>query len=341
MRKSIVVLISFISAIVIVVNGGETFSKADIEIIGNNKWITVIDEESVYYNNNHSAFTSLESNDGVLYLSFREAKSHRPSSTDKGQIRVLEYKNDCWLTNHIFFKEGVDLRDPYMINWNNHLLLYTNEFYSELLKTGWSELKPISHNVPYYPSIWKKRAYKGYLYGVANSGGKWPYLVKSEDGINWETVSEYKLGGNATEADMVFIADTMYICIRIDTPVGSNSLWGKTQYPFSTCQWSVMDISVASPEMIVHSDSTILLAGREYEYHRTDGTDAKYVSLFALNRDGGVKGRYLVDSSGVDVGYPSFVRINDGMYHMSYYTGPKNTEVRVLTIDINEDNLQQ
>ncbi len=302
-------------------------------------WINVISDECIYDNNNHAAFTSLEEWGGHQYLAFREAGAHRATPTDKGKIRVLKKKNNEWSLQHTFFMDGRDLRDPDIVKWNNRLLLYTSGHYSELTRSGWTELKSINHNAPYKPSIWKKRVHNNILYGIGNAEGKWPLLMNSEDGINWKVISEYKLGGNATEADMVFIADTMYICIRIDTPVGSNSLWGKSVYPYTKCHWSVMDISVASPEMIIHSKHTILLAGREYDYHRKDGKNARYVSLFALNTDGCVKARHIVERQGGDQGYTSFCKIKNDGYMMSYYAGIRNTAVRMLTFRINENKL--
>lgn len=136
---------------------------------------------------------------------------------------------------------------------------------------------------------------------------------------------------------MVFVEDTMYTCIRIDTPVGSNSLWGKSKYPFTSCNWTVMDVSVASPEMIKHSDSVFLLAGREYDYHNKEGNDARYISLFVLDRNGIVQDRVLIDKHTTDQGYPSFVKKKNKQYAMSYYVGSNTaTKVRLLTFEINE-----
>lgn len=301
-----------------------------------NTWISVISDECVYDNNNHAAFTSLKEWEGNMYVTFREAGFHRATDTDKGVIRVLQKTKNGWKPNQSFSVEGEDLRDPGFLSFKDRLFLYTNDYYSEYKKDGWTSLKPISHDAYYNPYIWKKRVYKNVAYGIGNEYGRWPLLLKSDDGVNWEVVCEYKLGGNASEADMVFVADTMYICFRIDTPAGSNSMWGISEYPFTESQWRMMDISIASPEMMLHSDNTILLAGREYDFHRNNGEDQINMSLFAVNKEGKVKQKYIVDGQDGDKGYASFSRGNDGIYHMSYYAGTENTLVRMLSFRIND-----
>ncbi len=306
----------------------------------NKAWINVISDECIYDNNSHAAFTSMEEWKGSLMVAFREAGSHRATPTDKGKIRVLEKKNNKWKLQHTFSLEGRDLRDPDLLKWGDRLLLYTYGHCTELTDTGWTKLKPIIHDAPFFPSIWKRRIYKNGAYGIGFCSGHWPLLFKSIDGEKWEKISEYKLGGNATEADMVFIADTMYICIRIDSPVGSNSMWGRAVYPFTECKWRMMDISVASPELIVHSDNTILLAGREYNYCLQDGKKTRCISLFALSKEGNVKGRYVVERQGGDQGYASFFRNKDNNYIMSYYTGENNTVIRLLSFTLDETKLR-
>lgn len=337
-RKSIAKLAVVLCCVFLPVGAYGAYSQTDKS--ENDTWIRVISDECVYDNDNHAAFTSLEAWKGSLIVAFREAGYHRPTVTDKGKIRVLRQTKKGWEPQHTFSMEGEDLRDPDILTFKNRLLLYTHGYFSEYKKTGWTSLKPMIHNAPFNPSIWKKRVHKEKIYGVGNKWEKWPYLMQSDDGENWKTIAEYKIGGNASEADMVFVADTMYICIRIDSPVGSNSMWGKTVYPYTDCQWTMMDISVASPEMIYVSDDTFLLAGREYDLHRKQGKDKVNVSLFAINKEGKVKKKYIVEQQGGDQGYASIVKGKGDIYYMSYYAGMMKTTVRMLTFKINKDALK-
>ncbi len=300
-------------------------------------WINVIKDTCIYNKNTHAAFTSLEKYGDCLYLAFRDASHHSETPTDKGRIRILKNMKGEWLNDTVFEKKGVDLRDPFVFKWGNKMYLYTWLYFSEFKEGKWSEFYRVEHNAYHHLRIWKFREYKGELYGIGNSGGKWPMLLKSKDAKKWEVIDEFKLGGNASEADMVFIGDTMYICIRVDNPTGSNSMWGKSKYPFSSTSWTSMDISVASPEMILHNDSTILLAGREYDYELSTNSRKQNVSIYTLNQDGEVKNKYIVNSEGADQGYPSFLRIKKNQYLMSYYTGNEKTVIRTLLFNINTE----
>ncbi len=291
----------------------------------------VINDACVYEAGSHAAFTSLEEYNGKLYLAFREAKNHISSAGDRGKIKILVKKDNKWEKDYIFSKEGLDLRDPYLLKWEGKLFLYASGHVSELTKKGWTDLKPIRHNAPHPLNIWKIRSYKKELYGVGNRFDKWPMLMKSKDGINWAVVAEYKLGGYASEADLSFIGDSLFICIRIDNPAGTNSMWGVSKYPFNVAEWKMLDASIASPEMMVLSSNKILIAGREYDFNKKYGKDSINVSLFSMNRDGIVAREYVFDTGRLgDKGYPSFAKYNNTLC-MSYYTGKMDeTEVHFV-----------
>lgn len=315
-----------------------SFAQTNKEL---NNWLTVLDDTCIFNNNSHAAFTALEKYNGSLFLAFREGDAHHPTLTNNGVIRVLQQNTGKWLPKTTFAMEGYDLRDPYLIKMNDSLFLYTCENYSKYAENGWTDLKHIIHDAPFEPSIWKKRLYNNTMYGIGNRRGCWPLLMKSNDGIHWQVVCEYKLGGDASEADLVFISNTMYICFRVDNPEGSYSIWGQSVYPFNETKWSIMDISIASPEMIALSKNTILLACREFEFHRKDGKDSIYVSIFALDKEGRVKERFIVDSNSVDQGYPSFVKINKSEFLMSYYTGSHKTHIRMLHFKVNNRKIRR
>lgn len=297
----------------------------------NDTSIIKYDDSCVYNNGTHAAFTTLEEYNDKLYLAFREARHHIASSSDKGKIRVLIKSNKGWKTDNVFGIEGVDLRDPHMLKWKDKLLLYTSGYCSELTDEGWKELKKIHHDAPHPLYIWKVRAFKDELYGIGNRYDKWPKLLKSIDGINWNVIDEYKLGGYASEADLCFIEDSLFICFRVDNPVGSNSLWGVSTYPFRHTEWRVMDVSIASPEMIAVTSSTIYLAGREYAFNKVGIKDSINVSLFSVGREGKVKREKVFETGRLgDKGYPSFAKYKGELY-MSYYSGKTDgTQVHLV-----------
>lgn len=331
-RKTVITVVVFVSIMLI---AGVLYAQQRNET--NSDWLTITNDTCIYDNGNHAAFTSMEEWNGQLYVAFREGKDHFASDTDKGTIRVLKKTKRGWKTDKVFKEEGKDLRDPCFVKWNGKLFLYSIARTAELTKKGWSGLTKLNSDAMHYVNIWKVRSYKDKLYCVGNYGGFWPVLMSSTDGINWTVIDEYRIGGDASEADLCFVGDSLYICLRIDKPIGSNSMWGMSVYPFNETKWSLMNVSVSSPEMIQHSENIILLAGRERDYHQTGGKNATYVSLFAVDMGGRVKERYIVDKDSGDQGYPSFYRDKKGNYYMSYYAGQRQTSVRLLTFKINKE----
>ncbi len=303
------------------------------------KWFDVIEDTCVYSNNNHVAFTTLNEWEGCLYLAFREAESHEATSANQGVIRVLIKKGDEWETHHVFSIKGADLRDPCFVKWNNRFLIYTSGHYSELLNGEWTELKPIRHNAPHYIYIWKIRPFNNELYGIGHCWNKWPLLMKSVDGENWTVVDEFQIGGNATEADLLFVKDKLYVCFRVELPYGSNSMWGVSKYPFMDFEWTKLNFSIDSPEMLLYSRKTILLSGRECYYNRDGGKIERRVTLFALDKKGKVKGSAIINNESNDQGYGSFYSLDGKRVLMSYYAGGAQTEIRTILFSVKDSNL--
>lgn len=311
----------------------ETLSAQDVKyLVSGNNCIKTLSDKCVYDNNNHAAFTALESFKGHLYLAFREGNAHVPTKDERVKIIILKKTSDTWEKDKEYITvPGGDLRDPCLLNWNNRLFLYTVGYYSELTDAGWTQLSIIKHNAPHFLNIWKIREYKGVLYGIGNANNKWPILLTSTDGVNWFVKEEFKLGGNATEADICFIKNKMYICFRVEEPQGSMSFWGVSSYPFDVFKWSTIDASVASPELIAVSRKKMLLTGREYIYNSKELNDGAYISLITINTKGEVLGRICLEDSTGDKGYPS-IRLHNGKYYMSYYTGTHQTKIHLLEL---------
>lgn len=295
----------------------------------------IVNDTCVFNQDSHVAFTTLKKWKGNLYLAFREGCGHHATLTNKGKIRVMKKEDGYWRTEAVFSDENIDLRDPILLEWKGDLYMYTvNGYFSRLIDQKWTSLCPIIHDVNHPIGIWKIRKYRDTLYGIGYRNGKWPVLLSSIDGISWKSVEEFQIGGNASEGDLLFLKDSLFVCLRIDTPVGSNSVWGRAKYPFDDFEWDLMKISVASPELCYDSISKrILLAGREYDFGRKD-RDSINVSLFALNVSGMAK-RLVVFNTGRlgDKGYPSFCLLDDESILVSYYTGTtRKSVIRIASL---------
>lgn len=303
----------------------------------------LLKDSIVWDKHNHSAFTSLVNYKNYL-LAFRESEAHRPLNIDEyGTITVLRI-TDKGLNDKVELSDSnMDLRDPFFLEMNGSLLLFSGynqikngvyqhsgTVYSSLSEDGWSDFKPIRHDVNHVIWLWKIRKYKDSLYGVGYLEEEQPILMKSTNGIDWTTVTTFNLRGILSEADICFLEDTMYVALRQDSPIGASSYWGKASYPFSDFKWKSMDISIASPELLIHSDSKqIFLAGREYV--KENSSIRAFVSLFEISTDGMASRLYSLDKSmSWDKGYPSMLMFEDKLL-MSYYSGrEKETQVHLV-----------
>jgi len=299
--------------------------------------LSLISNEVVWDSNNHSAFTCLTEWGGEKLLAFREGAAHRPTSTsDYGHITILHESEGKWEKTEDLSHQDMDLRDPFFVVINGCLRLYCgyNQFidgkyqhsgtaYSDLTNAGWSEFIPIQHDVPHITWLWKIRKYKETYYGVGYLEGEKPVLLNSHDGISWTTLTEFDIEGVLTEADLCFLNDTMFVCMRQDTPRGTPSHWGVAKYPFDDFRWSRMKISIHCPDLICLPESNqIFLAGREF----TEETIS--VSVFECDLEGNAdkKCDLQLNPSG-DMGYPSFLRQRNDVIYLSYYFGSGNTTI--------------
>lgn len=308
----------------------------------------LLSDEIVYDSNNHSAFTGLLNFNGALYLAFREGTAHRPSTVeDYGVIKVLSNDGTGWRECCVIKDETKDLRDPFLINLDGKLRMYigyntfeegryqhSGSVYADFENGVWSGTKTLTHDVPHIVWLWKVRQYKKKYYSVAYLEGEYPALLESTDGITWKTLTFFELEGEMSEADMCFVGNTMYVCIRKDEPVGTPSFWGYAQYPFEIFTWKEMDTCVESPEMLrMPYSNSLLLTGRE----RQSTTGEVCVSLFKANLYGELTKIATFDSGiGGDKAYPGLT-IKDGKLYCSYYTGISTaTKVKLATLSISK-----
>lgn len=327
----LIIVLSILVLFLLLSNTRKNISGSNV-----NNGISTLDT-CIYDSKLHTAFTSLETYNGEHFLAFREAPAHRSKTEfDKGKIKVMKCdKNGTWLISNVFSMQGKDLRDPFLLSYKNHFYLYTlNGYRLEYVNGTWTELSPIHHDVKHRVNLWKIREHDGILYSVAYCIREWPVLLCSKDGINWETVQILRIGGNATEADMAFVRDTMFVCCRIDTPIGSHSVFGSARPPYKNFEWHVMDISLACPELFWYDGvNELLLSGREYSEGSSGRIDSINFKLYSVNQLGKVHVLHTFETGRLgDKGYSSFC-MTSGKLFMSYYSGNSdNTVIRLSDI---------
>lgn len=322
-------------------------NMATAELLYKNYTFDLQTQNMVYDNGNHAAFTSIHDYDGKLLLAFREGTNHRPPSIDEyGCVKVLEKVGDNWLVRATISDASKDLRDPFLTEVDGHPRLYmgyntyegnvyqhTGTVYSDYINGNWTDVSVVNHDVNHIAWLWKVREYGNRYYSIAYLEGQKPVLLVSYDGENWTTLKVIDLEGILTEADMCFIGDKMYVCLRKDTPVSEPAYWGVASYPFTDFSWTEMERHIESPELIwLPYSGKLLLAGRD-----TKTTGEINVTLFSASFDGSLEEVAILESAiGGDKSYPGLVYRNGTLY-CSWYSGTATlSSVYLATWNVDE-----
>lgn len=322
-------------------------NMATAELLYKNYTFDLQTQSLVYDNSNHAAFTSIHDYDGMLLLAFREGTNHRPPSIDEyGCVKVLEKVGDNWLVRATISDASKDLRDPFLTEVAGHPRLYmgyntydgnvyqhTGTVYSDYINGNWTDVSVVNHDVNHIAWLWKVREYGNRYYSIAYLEGQKPVLLISDDGVNWTTLKVIDLEGILTEADMCFIGDKMYVCLRKDTPVSESAYWGVASYPFTDFSWTEMERHIESPELIwLPYSGKLLLAGRD-----TKTTGEINVTLFSASFDGSLEEITILESAiGGDKSYPGMVYRNGKLY-CSWYSGTSTlSSIYVATWNVDE-----
>lgn len=293
-------------------------------------------DNDVYNKDNHAAFTGLVEYNGELFLAFREGLGHVSiSEAEYGTVTIMKRVEGKWMKMWSLKHENMDLRDPYLMVNSGILRLYSgfNNFdgpnhsyqhsgtaYADFNGESWTGLTPLKNDVPHVVWIWKIRQYQGLFYGVGYLEGYKPLLMNSVDGINWRTQSELDVEGIVSEADLCFMGDSLYICLRKDVPTGAPSYWGRAKYPFNVFDWKVMDKSIACPEFFsIEESNQMWITGREYVVNDAGSVIRIQIPVYEVDVDGSLTLVKIVNESDIwDTGYPSFCKVGNTL-NLSYY----------------------
>lgn len=322
-------------------------NMATAKLVYKNYSFTLQSQSVVYDNSNHAAFTCIYDDGGQLLMAFREGTAHRPASeTEYGSIKVLTKNGADWTVCATISDATKDLRDPFITEVDGHLRMYIgyNTFetggyqhsgtvYSDYINGIWSEVRVVNHTLNHIAWLWKVRKHNNKYYSVAYLEGEKPALLVSDDGVNWTTVTLFDLVGILTEADMCFVGETMYVCLRKDTPVSEPAYWGVAIYPYTSFTWTEMERHIESPELLwLPYSGELLLSGRDVKT-----TGEVNVTLFSASFDGRLEEITCMETSmGGDKGYPGLAYSNGKLY-CGWYSGTKSSSsVSLTTWNIDE-----
>ncbi|HEU0121067.1 MAG TPA: sialidase family protein [Bryobacteraceae bacterium] len=285
----------------------------------------------------HSAFGDLTHWNGRWYAVFREGQGHAPSpgKPDDGRLRVISSPDGAsWKSDALVEETGVDLRDPHLsITPDNRLMIvaggsfYPNGEYktrqSRVLFShdgkAWTKPVPVVADGHW---LWRVIWHRGTAYGVSKYGSPMTEkkenprkirLVKSTDGIHWDTVTELAVPGG-DETTVRIHPDGRMIALTRRTWDDGNIAWiGVSKPPYKDWTWSPSGHFIGGPNFTILPNGVWAAGGRLLE---KNDPKQRYTELGELTLSGFTTKLRL--PSGGDSSYPGFVWHNNQLWTLYY-----------------------
>lgn len=297
--------------------------------------ITDYDVQKIWDEGDHNAFTDLILYNGRFYCSFREGSGHVPGDEDvDGTVRIISSQDgENWMSVALLETEGIDLRDPKLSitpdgrlmviiggsDYDKHKLNGRNPYVS-FSSDGekFSDPRPIVIDPEInsgFDWVWRVTWHDGVGYAVdyQYDGINRAYVVKTTDGIHYETISELFISGRPNEATVRFSSSgEMFIYLRREEH-GKEGLMLRSKYPFKEYTWVNMEHRLGGPNFLFIPGKEKLVLGTRLYYE--DG--AKF-GLYVSDYQGNQKLIAEFPSAG-DTSYPGLLW-HDGYLWISYYS---------------------
>ena len=285
------------------------------------------------WDEHYSAFPSIEKFDGRYYVTFREGEGHvfDKNGIAAGKIRVLR-SNDGkkWKPVTLLAKDGFDLRDPKLsVAPDGRLVLVMGGSVYEGKKlvqrvphvsfssdgVQFSGPVPIvfGKEIPYGMEwLWRLTWHDGIGYSVIY-GEKFA-LVKTTDGLHYETITEIEADGQPNETTLRFTSDgRMAMMIRREKDDhGRYGWWGVSERPYTDWNFKPMGFGLGGPEFTILDDERVIMGTRSYFLK-----DKPKTILLKGGLDG-VFEEMCVLPSGGDCSYPGFLVVGDELWVVYY-----------------------
>ncbi len=292
----------------------------------------------------HNAFTDLIEYKGKFYCTFREGGGHVPwPSNTNGTIRILESSDgEKWTSLALLSKEGYDLRDSKLsVLPDGRIMIlmggskyknYTPELLGRLTHVSFFEPRSgkITEPVPTkidpaivsdYDWLWRVTWHKGTGYGVMyrkkDKSLSEVFLLKTTNGINYESITELGLTGVPGlralpgESTVCFTpGDSMLILVRRDGADRQGYL-GCSVPPYRQWIWTDTGLRLGGPHIIHYKGNKYIAGTRNYE-----GTST--TNIYVTSPKGKLKCITELPSHG-DNSYPGLL-VKDNILWVSYYS---------------------
>ena len=315
----------------------------------------------IWYNGNHSAFTSIVKFNGEYYVSFREAGSHifDEDGQARGKIRVLASKDGKdWKSVALIGKEGFDLRDPKLsVTPDGRLMvLIGGSVYVDRKLVARKPQVCLSPDGRHFPDLqqiefseggglngqewpWRVTWHKGTGYTVCYTltGHNRSFLTlwKTKDGVHYDFICKLGLDENdyPNEATVRFLPDDrMMILIRQDgdrNGASANGLLAVASAPYS--EWTYTDIGfkIGGPELLVLGKDRLVIGGRDYVQ------GGNYTAIWTGPLEGPFEKVASLHEPVSDSSYPGFIVVGKELW-CSYYRsyGDKKSDAAIYLAKI-------
>ena len=293
----------------------------------------------------HAAFGDLIRCNDRWFAVFREGQGHAPTKgkTDDGKLRVLSSNDgDKWQSEALLEEQGVDLRDPHLsITKDKRLMIVAGGSYypngefktrqSRVLFSidgrNWTKPKPVVEDGHW---LWRVTWNDGVAYGVSKYGEpRQVRLVKSTDGLKWETITQLQVPGG-DETALRFLPDGTMVALSRRTADDGNKAWvGTSRPPYKDWNWHTSGHFIGGPNIAVLPTGLLVAGGRLFE----GGDPAKRHTEIGELTSNGFTPKLRLPSGG-DSSYPGFVWHEDKLWTLYYSSHEGKTSIYLAKIRI-------
>lgn len=313
----------------------------------------VLATKRIWNEADHNGFTDLIRYQDLYFCAFRESDSHAGGSP--GNIRILFSKDgDAWFSGSVLEMKGLDLRDPMLSEMPDGRLMlnvegaiYDNDGnfirrnpFVAFSRNGidWTPLIDLGMDGDWIWRVtWNDGVGYAFVYHATDYEEKksaWSIkLVKTENGLKYDTVRNFAIPGNPSEATIRFKEDgTMVALLR-----RSGNAWiGHSNSPYDIWDWNETNMLIGGPNFLILPNGKMWAAMRKVDLVQKGKEKVAYTNTVLAKMD--EKNLYpeLVLPSGGDTGYPGMVYHNGKLFVSYYSSHEKKTGIYLSLIELPE-----
>lgn len=332
----------FLASLLLLANSGCSQSNGDSstspKISVQDSPVQVVSVNKIWDGAEHSAFSDLILFKDLFFCAFRESNAHEKGNP--GTIRILTSKDGVsWSNGATLKRDKLDLRDPMLSKMPDGRLMLnvegaTYDSEGEIVKrrpfvafsvngVDWTPLIDLGMDNEW---IWRVTWHEGSGYAFSYvatdylpvKNKPWELkLVRTIEGLKYETVTTFDLPGNPSEATIRFTKDGKMVALLRRQ---KNAMIGVAKPPYyNKWTWKETNFRLGGPNFLILPDGKMWAAAREMrlvgEGEKAEILGSTVVAKMTEESFEPV----LTLPSGGDTGYPGMV-YKDGKLYISYYS---------------------